>query len=611
MLQVGSIIDGKYKVLNKIGQGGMSVVYLALNERANKTWAIKEVRKDGVQDFATVKQGLIAETNILKSLSHKYLPSIIDVIDDSDSFLIVMDYIQGKSLKEVLKQSLEQEGYPILVEDVVSWGKQLCDVLYYLHTRPNPIIYRDMKPSNVMLRPTGEISLIDFGTARVFKTGNTEDTTCLGTPGYAAPEQYGGNGQTRPETDIYCLGATMHHLITGRDPAATPFNFPKITQCRPTLLDETPRELRNKLLGLEMVIDKCTRYDIRDRYQTCAELKYDLEHLEELGLPYRKKQKKKVIIFGACAGAAALMGIGSLTGMLMENNTQKSGYDYYLAQAASGTHTEAENYEYYRNAIALNPTREEAYLNMLDAMLEDNVLSTAEDMEMIGVLNQRDNDRPRDNKSYLEANVTGYIEFSYQMGLAYYFSSENAGDGKQSAIPWFNNVINADMSKLTFYDDDGNLIDTNKWQARATIFGKISSNYKNKLGVINQLGDAEYSYGNYWNDLMALMEADVAGADGIVTELRLYNEIASQIFDKANEFKSEAGLTKNTLNDALDQIETRIANISSTSMKQSRIAQELKTDISQTIEGARRNITAAYAYDSVNTINNSTEGGNE
>ena len=103
MLQIGSYVDGKYKVLNKIGQGGMSVVYLALNEKANKTWAIKEVRKDGQQDFTTVKQGLIAETNILKELNHKYLPSIIDVIDDGDSFLIVMDYIQGKSLDKILK----------------------------------------------------------------------------------------------------------------------------------------------------------------------------------------------------------------------------------------------------------------------------------------------------------------------------------------------------------------------------------------------------------------------------------------------------------------------------------------------------------------------------
>ena len=141
MLQIGSYVDGKYKVLNKIGQGGMSVVYLALNEKANKTWAIKEVRKDGQQDFTTVKQGLIAETNILKELNHKYLPSIIDVIDDGDSFLIVMDYIQGKSLDKILKGSMEKEGLPIALDDVIAWGKQLCEVFYYLHTRPNPIIY--------------------------------------------------------------------------------------------------------------------------------------------------------------------------------------------------------------------------------------------------------------------------------------------------------------------------------------------------------------------------------------------------------------------------------------------------------------------------------------
>ena len=104
MLQIGSIIDGKYKILNKIGQGGMSVVYLAMNERANKQWAIKEVRKDGVQNFEVVKQGLIAETDLLKKLNHPNLPSIIDVIDGDGTFLIVMDYIEGKSLNSILQE---------------------------------------------------------------------------------------------------------------------------------------------------------------------------------------------------------------------------------------------------------------------------------------------------------------------------------------------------------------------------------------------------------------------------------------------------------------------------------------------------------------------------
>jgi serine/threonine-protein kinase len=104
MLEIGSVVDGKYKILNKIGQGGMSVVYLAMNERANKQWAIKEIRKDGVSNYEVVKQGLIVETDLLKRLNHPHLPSIIDVIDGDETFLIVMDYIEGNSLSKVLKR---------------------------------------------------------------------------------------------------------------------------------------------------------------------------------------------------------------------------------------------------------------------------------------------------------------------------------------------------------------------------------------------------------------------------------------------------------------------------------------------------------------------------
>ena len=172
MLEIGSIIDGKYKILNVIGKGGMSVVYLAMNERANKQWAIKEVRKDGVQNFEVVKQNLIVETDLLKRLNHPHLPSIIDVIDGDGTFLIVMDYIEGNPLSKAIKNSGAQNQ-----DDVIEWSKQLCDVLGYLHSRKPPIIYRDMKPSNVMLKPDGNVMLIDFGTAREFKSTSVADTT--------------------------------------------------------------------------------------------------------------------------------------------------------------------------------------------------------------------------------------------------------------------------------------------------------------------------------------------------------------------------------------------------------------------------------------------------
>lgn len=164
MLKENELLEGKYRILRKIGQGGMSVVWLALNERANKTWAIKEVRKDGVINFEAVRQGLVGETDILKVLKHPSLPSIIDVIDTDDSLIIVMDYIEGNNLDKILSEFGAQSQ-----ENVVNWALQLCDVLGYLHTRKPPIIYRDMKPANVMLKPDGKISLIDFGTAREFK----------------------------------------------------------------------------------------------------------------------------------------------------------------------------------------------------------------------------------------------------------------------------------------------------------------------------------------------------------------------------------------------------------------------------------------------------------
>ena len=264
MLQIGSLVDGKYKILNKVGQGGMSVVYLAMNEKANKQWAVKEVRKDGVLDFEAVKQGLVAETDILKRLDHPYLPSIIDVIDTDESFIIIMDYIQGNSLNKALDEFGAQPQ-----DEVIKWAKQLCDVLGYLHTRTPPIIYRDMKPANVMLKPDGNISLIDFGTAREYKEKNLADTTCLGTVGYAAPEQFGGMGQTDARTDIYCLGATLYHLVTGKNPCEPPYEIRPIREINPNLSS-----------GLERIILKCTQRDPNDRYQSAAELMYALEHSE-------------------------------------------------------------------------------------------------------------------------------------------------------------------------------------------------------------------------------------------------------------------------------------------------------------------------------------------
>ena len=212
MTHVGTVIEGKYEILKEIGRGGMSVVYLANDTHLNRNWAVKEVRKKGNgKNDEIVVNSLLAEANMVKRLDHPALPRIVDIIDNGSTIYIVMDFIEGESLDKILNE------YGAQPEDkVIEWAMQICDVLSYLHSQKPPIIYRDMKPANLMLKPNGNISIIDFGIAREYKEQNLADTTVLGTKGYAPPEQY--SGQTDPRSDIFALGMTMHHLLTSMEP---------------------------------------------------------------------------------------------------------------------------------------------------------------------------------------------------------------------------------------------------------------------------------------------------------------------------------------------------------------------------------------------------------
>lgn len=415
MLENGTILDGKYEILSKVGQGGMSVVYLALNRKAMKQWAIKEVRRDGVKDFEVVKQSLVAETDMLKKLSHPNLPDIVDIIEDEDSFFIVMDYIEGKPLSKRIEESGAQpEDY------VIEWAKQLCDVLDYLHTRQPAIIYRDMKPSNVMLRPDatadnpyGTVCLIDFGTAREYKGTNIQDTTCLGTIGYAAPEQFGGQGETDARTDIYCLGATLYHLVTGHSPAEPPYEMHPIRYWDESL---SP--------GLEAIILKCIQKNPNDRFQTCAELKYALEHLEENTREYKVKQQKRYNLFLTCVIATILFFAVGLTGTILSNTNVKSQYEYYVSKAANETGADAA--ADYKKAfdtkyMGADPSEmADAFRGYLNALAENDETTTITEAELnefksaIGVA-----DSSREDK-YIEKigrNLDAYVMLNYDIGL--------------------------------------------------------------------------------------------------------------------------------------------------------------------------------------------------
>ena len=359
MLEIGSLLDGKYKILNKIGQGGMSVVYLAMNEKANKQWAIKEMRKEKNKNYEIMKQSLITETNLLKELKHPYLPSIADIIESDDTIIIVMDYVEGRPLSDILSE----EG--VIEEDkVADYAIQLCDVLDYLHSQNPPIIYRDLKPANIMLRPDGKITLIDFGTARKYNYDSVSDTTCLGTIGYAAPEQFAGETlrQTDARTDIYNLGTTMYHLLTGVNPSEPPYELYPIRRWDESLSN-----------GLEKIILRATRKDPDKRFNDCKEMSYALQHFRDLDDSYIATQKKKIFLFAASLILSFTFFSMAIVVNGMEKREISKVYNNYLSEAAlkiastGGKNVvDTDILKLFQDAINVSPNSTEAYIRMLD-----------------------------------------------------------------------------------------------------------------------------------------------------------------------------------------------------------------------------------------------------
>lgn len=253
-MDIGEVYFERYKILDILGKGGTSNVYLAENIKIGSKWTIKKVLKEGQPC------NLLAEPNILKDLDHIAIPRIIDIEEDDHAIYIIREYVNGICLKDFKREEPQLQS-----EQIVNWALQLCDVLKYLHERkPYPIIYRDMKPENIMLMPEGKIKLIDFGIAREFKEDSLNDTVPIGTKGYAAPEQY-GIGQSDERTDIFSLGVTLYYLLTNKNLMHPPYQIQRNEQ----LNSESERQL------LEIILKCCELLPDR-RYQTVDALLEDL-----------------------------------------------------------------------------------------------------------------------------------------------------------------------------------------------------------------------------------------------------------------------------------------------------------------------------------------------
>ena len=277
------LLKKRYEILKVLGKGGMGCVYKVLDrQQGGRVLAIKELRPGKLSEEKS-REALIqfqTEAQILARLTHPNLPKVYDYFSLPGAHYIVMEYVSGSTLEQVLSG---RRGKPVDERLTLSWALQICRAMHFLSVqRPRPIVFRDLKPANIMISRDNRVKLIDFGIARFFKEDKQEDTYVYGTPGYAAPEQY-GTGQTDVRSDIFSLGATLHHCVTGRNPAENPLNFPEPTSLNPRLSRETAALIRTALAQ-----------NIEKRFQSALEMKLAVQKVL-LKQPERVKGKGKII----------------------------------------------------------------------------------------------------------------------------------------------------------------------------------------------------------------------------------------------------------------------------------------------------------------------------
>ena len=559
MSLVGRILNNKYEVLKLIGKGGMSNVYLAMDLHLNKQWAIKEIHSGNLNQELLL-QSLTAEVNLMKKLDHPALPRIVDVVKEGDLLYVVMDYIEGEPLSKIVKMFSAQPQ-----ELVIDWGKQLCLVLHYLHSRKPPIIYRDMKPSNIMLCPGGNLKLIDFGIAREYKKGGHRDTVNLGTKGYAAPEQFGNNVQTDERTDIYCLGVTLYYLLTNLDPDDQPFELQPIRTINPNLSG-----------GLEKIIQTCIKPKPEERYQSALEVLYDLGRYQEIDDNYRKKQKKILHRFIKCVVIAVCFFSISFTFFLVNRRTALLNYENVLKQARMSADLNRQK-ELYLQAIDINPKKIEPYMQLIQLYKEDALYTLEEQEQFLGVVMKYEQD--------IKENE-GYVSLAFQLGNLYWYyydygtthSQDNQVTRMKSSIPWFEKVLQYGNKENEYYN-------------MARIYYNIGIFNRDINLAIEEASD-KGSYATYWNNLKEMYSLLEQDQESDIVKLELYKVITNAIELYARKFKGD-GIIKEDLLKYLNHIIAKTEELSANTDK----TISIKTYIISRKDNTMKSIVNAYTLE--------------
>jgi serine/threonine-protein kinase len=533
-LKVGDILADRYKVVDLIGTGGTASVYLVNDMRLGVYRALKELivtkTKRGKMQYRMV----MYETQLLRKLSHPAVPKIMDIweVEENSALYMLMEYVDGGSLYDHAKREFS-EGRQISEESIKAWGIELCDVLRYLHENREPkVIYRDLKPQNVMLNGRGDIKLLDFGISReITPNYDMRNTTQLGSIGFAAPECTLEEGFWFDErSDIYALGRVLYYLATGHYPGDL---------SKPVVPIRRYNETRS--VGLEKIINKATASDYRVRYQSVSEMLYDLENIDKLGVEYNRRMNFRFrSLIGLAVSSVVLFasgGIATFAQSKQEANTFSNLITVGVANKDSSK---------ILDAIKLRPTELKGYYSLIDVYKVDGNFSNEEANEFSKVLLA--------NLQDLRA-TKGYGDLAFDIGRLYWFYQ---GDGGAvQSITWFEDAVNFKASNDKVAKVYLELGKFKKDIVSSVAEASDAGMYKKYWGALTELYDLEVS-----NDMMKLTLVRTVYDTIDIYGYQLKNDGVSKdditgLYDKATKILNSTYPTTTQLKELKQDLETK------------------------------------------------------
>lgn len=484
-LKAGEWIDDRYRIIRSLGKGGQGSVYLAVQERIYKFFAVKVMKKE---EACFSPESI----ELWKRMSHRGIPEIVDVIETQEEICLVMEYIEGRTLNDVVNQ----EGIPSL-RHIISWGIQICEILEYLHGQKPPVIFGDVKPANLILQKD-RVVLVDFGSTVMLKSRGKR----IGTREYVPPWKKEKTWTEDVETDLYGLGKTLEFLMLGGQ-------TDKGVSEKKT--EGIPKSFRKILYG-------CTAEEGEKRYREVKECRAALE-----------KQQNRRWVLTALFLLSVITAAAAARSLCLENTAAGTACRYEALMTEAREEVIPVQRELFLEAIRLEPDREDAYMGLLENMLADGRLTKEEDICLRTILKESEGDG-KCHEEILKENGEGYAEVSYKIAMAYWYFYEEEG-GKTYAAGWFGKV----------QETPEDVFDDSKKRMRSRIYEKIGG-YRARLELGSRTGEEKVSYKEYWEDLMELLAVPEEETGNKILTLYFWQEILVQISHYMLEFEND-GIT--------------------------------------------------------------------